>query len=386
MRPPLTLPTDWTPTETDLQGMADALAMAEEGLSLAPPNPSVGCSIWSPEGLCIGRGHTQETGGPHAEVMAMRDAIAKGASLAGSTAYVTLEPCAHHGRTPPCADALVKAGLARVVMALEDPNPLVAGQGRRRLEAHGITVQSGLGAGQAQDQLRGFLHRMRHQRPWVRMKMAASLDARTALPNGESQWITSPAAREDGHRWRARAGAVLTGIGTVLADDPRLDVRQQFCPARSGQAPRQPLRIVLDRALRCPSHARILQPPGLTHLVYDPVRAEARDIARLEGLATLWPWPGTAAGETEWDALWRLLASHAINEVHVEAGATLSGAMVAAHAVDECLLYMAPVCLGPGRPLLDLPERQTLPDHADWTFFDAKPVGPDMRLRLLRQP
>jgi diaminohydroxyphosphoribosylaminopyrimidine deaminase/5-amino-6-(5-phosphoribosylamino)uracil reductase len=248
--------------------MQDALVLAGQAVALSEPNPRVGCVIVAPDGRVIGRGHTQQAGGPHAEVMALRDAAAAGESVRGATVVVSLEPCAHHGRTPPCCDALVAAGVGRVVMALQDPNPLVAGQGAARLRAAGIEVVSGPGAEAARELNIGFFSRMERQRPWVRLKVAVSLDGRTALANGTSQWITGEAARADGHAWRRRAGALLTGVGTVLDDDPRLDVRLV-------DTPRQPLRVVVDSRLDTPPAARIVQPPGavLLYAAHDDPRA-----------------------------------------------------------------------------------------------------------------
>jgi len=247
----------------DQHAMQRAVTLAQGAIGLSDPNPRVGCVILSAQGDTLGEGHTQLAGGPHAEVMALRDARSRGHSLQGATAYVTLEPCSHHGRTPPCADALVEAGLTRVVVAVSDPNPLVCGRGVARLRAAGIQVDIGL-AGEAATELNiGFFSRMQRGRPWVRMKMAGSLDGRTALPDGRSQWITGVAARTDGHAWRRRAGAVLTGIGTVLADDPRLDVRLVHTT-------HQPLRVVLDRRLRMPRQARLLAPPGRVLIAHAP--------------------------------------------------------------------------------------------------------------------
>src|SRR4051812_46752903 len=231
--------THHTPHTPSHDPMRSALALAAEAIGLSDPNPRVGCVIVGADGRVIGQGHTQEAGGAHAEVMALRDAAARGETCAGATAYVTLEPCSHHGRTPPCCDALIAAGLGRVVYALDDPNPLVAGQGATRLRAAGITVESGPLADEARELNIGFFSRMQRARPWVRLKAAASLDGRTALNNGASQWITGPSARADGHAWRKRAGALLTGVGTVLDDNPRLDVRLV-------ETARQPLRVIVD--------------------------------------------------------------------------------------------------------------------------------------------
>ncbi|MFM2056328.1 MAG: hypothetical protein RLY71_713 [Pseudomonadota bacterium] len=366
---------------TDLRHMHAALALAEQAIGLTEPNPRVGCVLVAQDGRVIGRGHTQQAGGPHAEVMALREARSQpdgGAALRGATAYVTLEPCAHHGRTPPCCDALIEAGVGRVVAALRDPNPLVAGQGLARLAAAGIAISCGLLAEPARELNIGFLSRMQRGRPWVRMKLAASLDGRTALPDGTSQWITSPAARADGHAWRRRAGALLTGSGTVLADDPRLDVRLV-------ETPRQPLRVVLDRQLRTPPGARILQPPGATLICTDADRAAAAaTFAALPGV-TLQPIPCCADGRLDLAAVLAELGRRGINELHVEAGQRLSGAFIAAGLVDELLLYLAPKLLGPGLDLLQLPVLARLADAPQLCFTDLGRVGPDLRLlaRLL---
>ena len=328
-----------------------ALALAEQAIGLTDPNPRVGCVILAPDGRELGSGHTQAAGQAHAEVMALRDAAARGHDVRGATAVVTLEPCSHHGRTPPCCDALIAAGVARVVAAAQDPNPQVAGQGLARLRAAGIEVLLAEDAlAEAARELNiGFFSRMQRGRPFVRLKSAVSLDGRTALPDGRSQWITGEAARTDGHAWRRRAGAILTGIGTVLADDPRLDVR--LVPTA-----RQPLRIVLDPHGRLPPGARILQPPG-----------EARVIG-----------PGRA----DLPALLVELGAQGINELHVEAGPTLSGAFLGAGLVDELLVYQAPVLVGEGRPLAALPPLPGLEAARRWHFVEAAPVGPDLRLRL----
>ncbi|MEY8878532.1 MAG: bifunctional diaminohydroxyphosphoribosylaminopyrimidine deaminase/5-amino-6-(5-phosphoribosylamino)uracil reductase RibD [Leptothrix sp. (in: b-proteobacteria)] len=367
---------------TDLRHMQAALALAEQAIGLTEPNPRVGCVLVAQDGRVIGRGHTQQAGGPHAEVMALREARAQpdgGAALRGATAYVTLEPCAHHGRTPPCCDALIEAGVGRVVAALRDPNPLVAGQGRARLAAAGIAVSCGLLAEPARELNIGFLSRMQRGRPWLRMKLAASLDGRTALPDGTSQWITSAPARADGHAWRRRAGALLTGSGTVLADDPRLDVRLI-------ETPRQPLRVVLDRQLRTPPGARILQPPGATLIYTDAASAEsttATTLAALPGV-TLQPVACGADGRLDLAAVLADLGRRGVNELHVEAGQHLSGAFVQAGLVDELLLYLAPKLLGPGLDLLQLPVLARLADAPQLCFTDLARVGPD--LRLLARP
>lgn len=328
-----------------------ALALAEQAVGLTEPNPRVGCVILAPDGRELGAGHTQAAGQAHAEVMALRDAAARGHDVRGATAIVTLEPCSHHGRTPPCCDALIAAGIARVVAAAQDPNPQVAGQGLERLRAAGIAVElAGPDAETASRELNiGFFSRMQRGRPFVRLKSAISLDGRTALPDGRSQWITGEAARTDGHAWRRRAGAVLTGIGTVLADDPRMDVRLV-------STPRQPLRLVLDPRGRMPATARILQPPGEVRVV--------------------------GPGRADLPALLADLGAQGINELHVEAGPTLSGAFLDAGLVDELLVYHAPMLIGHGRPLAELSPLAQLADAQRWRLVEATPIGQDLRLRL----
>lgn len=328
-----------------------ALSLANEAIGLTDPNPRVGCVLLAADGRELGAGHTQPAGQAHAEVMALRDAAQRGHDVRGAIAIVTLEPCSHHGRTPPCCDALVTAGVARVVIGVQDPNPQVAGQGAARLRAAGVAVECADAAtAEAARELNiGFFSRMQRGRPFVRLKSAVSLDGRTALPDGRSQWITGEAARTDGHAWRRRAGAVLTGIGTVLADDPRLDVR--LVPTA-----RQPLRLVLDPQGRLPAGARILQPPGECRLI--------------------------GPGRADLPALLADLGDQGINELHVEAGPTLSGAFLDAGLVDELLIYQAPMLIGEGRPLATLSPLAGLADASRWRLIEATPVGQDLRLRL----
>jgi len=349
----------------DIGFMRQALSLAESAIGLTEPNPRVGCVIVSADGQVIGSGHTQEAGGPHAEVMALRDASTRGLDVRGATAYVTLEPCSHHGRTPPCCDALIAAGLKRVVSAVQDPNPQVAGQGMARLAAAGIEIASDLLADEARELNIGFFSRMQRGRPFVRMKIAASLDGRTALDDGRSQWITQEAARRDGHAWRKRAGAILTGIGTVREDDPRLDVRLV-------ETPRQPLRVIVDSRLEIAPAARILQPPGEV-LIYSagPQRAGLNVIAL--------PDP---KGKVDLRAALADLGRRGINELHVEAGHKLNGSLLREGLVDELLVYMAPMLIGPGRELAALPALPSL-DAADrWRWVDVQAMGADLRLRL----
>lgn len=353
--------------------MAQALALAEQARPTCPPNPAVGCVLVAASGQVIGTGHTQPTGQAHAEVMALRDAAARGHATAGATAYVTLEPCAHQGRTGPCADALVRAGVARVVAALQDPNPRVAGQGFARLRAAGVDVQVGPGADASRELNLGFFSRMQRGRPWLRLKVAASLDGRTALPNGASQWITSPAARADGHAWRARAGAVLTGIGTVRADNPRLNVR-------GPGAARQPLLVIADSRWRTPLDAALWAVPARPVLVVGAASDAAREaVLRARGADTV-ALPG-AEGQVDLAALLAELARREVNELHVEAGAQLNAALWRAGLVDELLLYQAPRLLGEGAPLAALGPFSALSQGPQLEYVSAERIGPDLRIR-----
>ncbi|WP_180682577.1 bifunctional diaminohydroxyphosphoribosylaminopyrimidine deaminase/5-amino-6-(5-phosphoribosylamino)uracil reductase RibD [Tepidicella baoligensis] len=358
--------------------------LAERAIGLSDPNPRVACRIITTDGRAF-EGHTQAAGGPHAEVMALRSARTAGASLAGATALVTLEPCSHHGRTPPCCDALIDAGVGRVVIALPDPNPLVGGQGIARLRAAGIAVDllpADHPLAVASRELNiGFLSRMERGRPWVRMKIAASLDGTTALPNGVSQWITGEAARTDGHAWRRRASAVLTGIGTVQEDDPRLDVR--LVPTQ-----RQPRRVVVDSRLDIPPQARILQPPGEVWIynAADPhATAPARAALRSQGAVLIdCPGPAKAAGGTpkvDLAAMLHDLARREVNELHVEAGHKLNGSLLREGLVDELLLYLAPRLLGPGAGLAHIGPFEALQQGLELVFSEVVPVGPDLRIR-----
>ena len=362
----------------DQERLQEALALAETSFGLTEPNPRVGCVIGLEDGRVLGRGATQQAGGPHAEVMALRDAQAQGHSTQGATAWVTLEPCAHHGRTPPCCDALIAAGLARVVVALADPFPQTNGAGLARLRAAGINVVVAEGelAAAARDINIGFLSRVQRGLPWVRMKIAASLDGATALPDGQSQWITGEPARRDGHAWRRRASAVLTGIGTVLADDPRLDVRWVPTPA-------QPRRVVVDSRWRLPAAARLLQGPGAVLVVgaIDPTLAPPELTA---AGATLLHAPGLDA-RVDLARMLQQLAERGVNELHVEAGAVLNGALLRAGLVDELLLYMAPRLLGPGRPMALWPALTSLADSLDFKLVDVQKLGDDLRIRALPQ-
>ncbi|MBK6471461.1 MAG: bifunctional diaminohydroxyphosphoribosylaminopyrimidine deaminase/5-amino-6-(5-phosphoribosylamino)uracil reductase RibD [Betaproteobacteria bacterium] len=355
--------------------MTEALSLAEQAIGLTDPNPRVGCVIGDDTGAVFGRGHTQQAGGPHAEIMALRDAAAAGRSIQGATAWVTLEPCAHHGRTPPCCDTLVAAGLKRVVVALADPFPQVAGEGIKRLRAAGLTVDFAPPdiAGRAWALNVGFFSRVQRGLPWVRVKVASSLDGRTALPNGDSQWITGPEARADGHAWRRRAGVVLTGIGTVLADDPRLDVR--LVPSVL-----QPVRVVVDSRLRTPPAARLLDAPGMVWIATADSTSPQATALRARGADVL-ALPGPA-GQVDLAALLTRLAERGINELHVEAGQALTGALLRAGLIDEVLAYVAPLLLGSGRGWVDWPGLQTVDEGLRLQLLDVRQIGPDLRLRL----
>ncbi len=353
--------------------MRAALAQAAKALYSATPNPRVGCVIVR-DGDVLAEGHTQPTGFAHAEAHALHHAQQRGVDVRGATVYVSLEPCSHHGRTPPCADALISAGVVRVVVAIEDPNPLVAGQGLAKLRAASIKVELGVLAEEAREMNRGFLHRMQHGRPWVRMKIAASLDGGTALQSGESQWITSAQARDDGHAWRARACAVLTGIGTVQQDDPQLNVR-------AVETPRQPRRIVVDSHLEISPQAKILQ--GAASWIFSTVEGGARaDQLRAEGHELI-ALPDDS-GKVDLRALMNELGRREINELHVEAGFKLNGSLLRAGVVDELLLYLAPCLLGPAQGLARLPVLEHLSDRLAFRFYDVEQVGPDLRLRVMR--
>jgi len=352
--------------------MREALALAARAVGLSDPNPRVGCVIVA-DGTIAGRGHTQEAGGPHAEIMALRDAAARGVDVRGATVHVTLEPCSHHGRTPPCADALVEAGVGRVVIALRDPNPLVSGQGAARLAAAGIAVEWGAGGAESHALNIGFVSRMERGTPWLRMKAAVSLDGRTALADGTSQWITGAAARADGHAWRKRASAVLTGVGTVREDDPRLDVRLVA-------SARQPLRVIVDSRLDTPPEARIVQPPGAV-LVYAAVDDGARRAALEQRGAEVVLLP-SPAGKVDLAAMAGDLGRRGINELHVEAGEKLNASLLAAGLVDELLVYVAPRLLGSGRGLAALGPLARLDDALGFSFLAIDRVGADLRLLL----
>ena len=347
--------------------MAQALRLAEQGLFTTTPNPRVGCVLVK-EGAVVGEGWHQRAGEPHAEPLAL--AAAAGAAR-GATAYVTLEPCSHHGRTPPCADALIAAGVARVVCAMADPNPLVAGRGLAKLAAAGIETASGLLENEARELNIGFVSRMTRGRPWVRLKAAASLDGKTALNNGVSQWLTGPAARRDGHRWRARACAILTGIGTVRDDDPQLNVRDV-------ETTRQPLRVVVDSKLETPLTAKVLA--GGKVLVAGAI-ADAAKIAALQAAGAEVFIQPNAGGKVDLAALLAELGRRGINEVHAEAGCKLNGSLLREGLVDELLLYLAPCLVGDAASgLFNLPELTSLDGKKQLAIRDLRQVGADIRV------
>ena len=365
------------------QHLEQALALAKQSLNITSPNPRVGCVITSSAGQVLGQGHTQRAGGPHAEIMALQDAQAQGHSVQGATAYVTLEPCAHHGRTGPCCDALIAAGIRKVIATHTDPNPLVAGQGFSRLCAAGVEVTvlppDDPLAIQSRALNIGFFSRMIRKTPWVRMKLAASLDGQTALQNGVSQWITSPEARADGHAWRARSCAVLTGIGTVLADNPRLDVRLV-------DTPRQPTLVVVDSRLETPLDAALFI-AGRPCIIYAAVQNDAKKSALEARGATVVYLPGIGPGtqsKVDLQAMLRDLAQREVNELHVEAGHKLNGSFIRAGLVDEFLVYLAPKLLGQGQGMTNLGPFVALNEAVDLAFESIERVGPD--LRILAQP
>ena len=360
---------DSRPILNDTEGMAAALAWAARGMFITAPNPRIGCVIVKDD-VVIGAGHTQPAGQAHAEIQALRDAAARGNDVRGATAYVTLEPCSHHGRTPPCSEALIAAGLGRVVAAMVDPNPLVAGRGLAQLEAAGIAVRSGIMAREAQELNIGFFSRMQRGRPWVRLKTAASLDGMTALHNGQSQWITGPEARADGHAWRARASAILTGIGTVKADDPQLTVR-------GVDMPKQPRRVIVDSRLDIDLDARILQgdPCWIVAASPDPVKLDA--LTRAGHEVILLP---NASGKVDLPALMLELGRREVNELHVEAGSKLNASLVREGCVDELLVYLAPSLIGPGQGMFALPALAHLSGRHHLAFHAVSQVGPDLRI------
>jgi diaminohydroxyphosphoribosylaminopyrimidine deaminase/5-amino-6-(5-phosphoribosylamino)uracil reductase len=366
----------------DHQFMSEALAEAQKALYLPNPNPRVGC-ILVKEGQEIGRGYTQRVGGPHAEVQALANAKARGFDPIGSTVYVTLEPCNHVGRTPPCVEALIAAKPARVLMAMTDPNPLVFGKGLERLKAAGIAVDCGLMESEARALNQGFISRMTRGLPWVRMKIAASLDGKTALPSGESQWITGPHARADGHHWRAQACAILTGVGTVKEDDPTLNVRD--VPTE-----RQPWKIIVDSKLETPLNAKLLGSPEDSGVILvcasldsqeSQAKAKAFQARGIEVLAM-----PNSHGKVDLPKLFAYLAQERhMNEIHVEAGFKLNGSLLREDCVDELVLYYAPFFMGEGMGMANVSPLTALNQAQDWQIIDQGLIGSDLRIRLSKK-
>jgi len=362
---------DWSPA--DELHMRHALGLAALGINNTDPNPRVGCVLVRDEQV-VGEGWHERAGGPHAEVCALQSA---GEDARGATAYVSLEPCAAQGRTPPCTAALVEAGVARVVYAVADPTPQMQG-GAAQLHQAGVQVAGGLLSAEARELNVGFFSRFERHTPWVRVKLGASLDGRTALANGESRWITGPQARADAQLFRARSSVVLTGAGTVLADDPLLNVRLHG-------ASRQPARAVLDSQLRTPAAARIYGPEAPSMVFTASDDEKKRGLLRERGVS-IESVPGSDAG-LELPAVMARLAALGMNEVWVEAGARLSGALLAAQLADELVIYMAPCLLGPqAQPLAQLPELQRLEDRLALRFESVQQLGPDLRIIARRAP
>ena len=359
------------PTESDIHWMSLALTWAEKALYITTPNPRVGCVIVSAQGVLLGAGHTQPIGQAHAEIMALEDAKQQGHAVAGATAYVTLEPCSHQGHTGPCCNALIQAGLARVVVAVQDPNPQVSGNGIARLRQAGIQVDLGVLEDKARSLNLGFFKRMTQGVPWIRLKVAASLDGQTALANGVSQWITSSAARQDGHAWRARACAVLTGIGTVLEDDPQLNVRDV-------DTPRQPTLVIVDSKLETPLNAKLWQTQREFWIYYAQEDADRK--AALEAKGAYVICLPNAQGKVDLLAMQKDLGQRNINEVHIEAGFKLNGSLLAAGVVDELLVYLAPLLIGQGLGMANLGPFETLPQALKLDIQNVTPIGDDIRL------
>jgi len=366
-------------TAVDHQLMSQALAEAQNALYLSNPNPRVGCVIVK-AGQIIGRGHTQRVGGPHAEVQALANVNTNGFDPIGSTIYVTLEPCNHTGRTPPCVDALIAAKPAMVIVAMSDPNPLVGGKGLERLKAAGIDVRCGLLESEAQALNPGFISRMSRELPWVRMKIAASLDGKTALPNGQSQWITGPLARADGHHWRAQACAILTGVGTVKEDDPTFNVRDV-------QTDRQPWKIIIDSRLETPINANVLANPQASGVILvcagldsqeSQEKAKVLEAQGVEVIAMANP-----SGKVDLPKLFSYLAKERhMNEIHVEAGFKLNGSLLREDCVDELLLYYAPFFMGDGIGMANISPLTALDQRQDFHLMDQSLLGSDWRIRL----
>jgi diaminohydroxyphosphoribosylaminopyrimidine deaminase/5-amino-6-(5-phosphoribosylamino)uracil reductase len=351
--------------------MMRALTVASKALTLSSPNPRVGCVLVSTNGTIIGEGYTQKAGGPHAEIMALRQAQERGVSTVGATAYVTLEPCCHQGRTGPCCDALVFAGVNKVVASIADPNPLVSGQGFEKLRAAGIEVDIGSGASQSRELNIGFFSRMIRKTPWVRMKIASSIDGKTALDNGVSQWITSEPSRIDGHAWRARSCAILTGIGTVMKDNPELNLRQT-------DVLRQPHMVLVDSHLSVPLNARIFATNRTTYIYTATGDSSKQDSLEARG-ASVCSLPGHN-GKVDLVAMLRDLGQHELNELHVEAGHKLNGTLLREGLVDELLIYLAPKLIGQGLGMADFGPLEELSQAVPLDFVTTDRIGPDMRI------
>lgn len=352
--------------------IAQALQQANNALTLSAPNPRVGCVIVSANGEIIGRGHTQKAGSPHAEIMALQDAKDKNHSVVGSTVYVTLEPCAHHGRTGPCCDALIDAKVGKVVASLYDPNPLVAGKGIQRLRSAGVTVDIGPGADESRELNLGFLSRMIRKKPWVRLKIAASLDGVTALNNGNSQWITSNEAREDGQIWRSRASAILTGSGTILKDNPRLNVRLEL-PAR------QPDLAIIDSNLQTPTTSNIFSTSRNIYIYTRNLDLNQKLALELRG-ATIIYAPISDEKKIDLQFVLQDLAEREVNELHVEAGEGLNGALIQSNLIDEYLVYLAPILLGEGKRIGKLLPLTEIPNATRFRFSSIERIGNDIRI------
>ena len=357
--------------------MAEAVQLARRGIYTTHPNPNVGCLIVA-GGEVLGRGWHRRAGESHAEVYALREA---GEGARGATAYVTLEPCSHTGRTPPCADALLEAGVARVVVGMQDPNPQVAGQGIERLRNAGVRVESGLLEAQVRELNPGFISRMERGRPWLRLKLAASLDGRTAMASGESRWISGPEARQDVQRWRARSSAVMTGMGTVLSDDPSLNVRLEASQLYGVEPVRQPVRVVLDSQLRLSPQARLLSLPGETLVITVSDNTAARSALEQAGATVC--VVESLNGKPSPEAVLGELAERGMNEVLLECGPTLAGAFMSAGLVDELVLYLAPHLMGDAaRGLFHLPGLEKMQDRIALQWQDIRKVGETLRVTL----
>ncbi|MEI7496203.1 MAG: bifunctional diaminohydroxyphosphoribosylaminopyrimidine deaminase/5-amino-6-(5-phosphoribosylamino)uracil reductase RibD [Betaproteobacteria bacterium] len=359
------------PIDSDIHWMSLALSWAEKAMYITTPNPRVGCVIVNAQGVLLGAGHTQPAGQAHAEIMAIQDAKQQGHSVAGATAYVTLEPCSHQGRTGPCCDALIQTGLARLVVADQDPNPQVSGNGIARLRQAGIKVDVGILEDKARSLNLGFFKRMTQGVPWMRLKVAASLDGQTALSNGASQWITSAAARQDGHAWRARACAVLTGIGTLLEDDPQLNVRDV-------DTPRQPALVIVDSKLETPLNAKLWQSQREVWIYCAKEDADRKTALEAKGAhVTCLP---NAQGKVDLRAMHKDLGQRSINEVHIEAGFKLNGSLLGVGVVDELLVYLAPLLIGQGLGLANLGPFESLSQALKLDIQNITPIGDDVRL------